>query len=97
MYAQADRFIDISIYAKMIGCRIPSDRNPYSEQAQMLRTYFQELAALLRKDEPPMWGINLYGPILIVNPESRIFFANENNLTQSFQEIQGVYVDTLIY
>ncbi len=41
--------------------------------------YFQEARTLSDKDNGNLWGIKLYGPILLVNPETHFVIANDQD------------------
>lgn len=38
---------------------------------------FEEAADIAERDAGSLWGVRLYGPMLLVEPESRLVFANE--------------------
>ena len=64
-------------------------------EAELIELYFDELEIILENDSDKFWNKKLYGPILIVDPEKRTFYANENNAYNSFKQIGTIYTDTL--
>lgn len=58
------------------------------------QTYF-EVDSLLRLDNGRLWGHQLYGPIMMVDPSTRIFIANRNSANQDFKKINGLFTDSL--
>ena len=57
--------------------------------------YFSEIKEVLNKENGNFWGINLYGPILIVNPQSRTLYANEGDNTKNLTFDKGLYTGIL--
>lgn len=55
---------------------------------------FQEIKHALDQNKNGFWSENLYGPILLINPETRAFYANQNDLTASFDKNGLVYTGT---
>ena len=64
-------------------------------ETEQIHSYFNGLEKVLQKDNGQFWNAPLYGPILIVNPNDRTFFANQNNISQSFRKTGNIYTDTL--
>ena len=47
------------------------------EAAALAKTAFSEIQATLEQDNGQFWGLNLYGPILVVDPQTRETWANQ--------------------
>lgn len=56
---------------------------------------FSEVDSLLKIDNGKFWNQQLYGPIIFINPETRVFVANRNNSSNNFRKANAVYIDTL--
>ncbi len=78
-----------------------SDRSNRQMSSDTLISYqgylkvFQQIDSLLQIDNGKLWGHQLYGPIMLIDPQTRIFVSNQNNFTASFTKIGEVYIDTL--
>lgn len=57
--------------------------------------YFSELKEILDIDNGNLWGINLYGPIMFVDPETREVIANKQTKDSSFTKKGNVYYGVL--
>ncbi len=69
--------------------------NKTASETEIIAETFSEVDSLLKIDDGKFWNHKLYGPILIVDPNTRIFFANENNSSNQFKKINSVFTDTL--
>lgn len=56
---------------------------------------FTELNELLQKEDGKLWNYKLNGPILLINPETRTFIANEQNEKNEFAEQGDFYIGRL--
>ncbi|MEO1253462.1 MAG: hypothetical protein AAFY41_01070 [Bacteroidota bacterium] len=56
-----------------------------------------DVDSLLAVDNGKFWGKNLFGPLIFINQETRVFYSNENDETNSFYDLGGIYKDTLPY
>jgi hypothetical protein len=56
---------------------------------------FSDVDSLLNIDNGKFWGKELYGPIILIDPEKRVFYSNENNEDNEFEEIGKIYKDSL--
>ena len=65
------------------------------EIASKYEAIFNEVKSSLDADDGEFWNHQLYGPILLIDPGTRAFIANQNNSQGSFQKIGNVFVDTL--
>jgi hypothetical protein len=61
----------------------------------LAKSYFGEVASLCALDSGKLWGINLYGPIMLANPENRQIIANQQDNNNSFVEQDNVFVGKL--
>ena len=64
------------------------------EEKTIIQTY-SDVDSLLTLDNGKFWDKQLYGPIIFVEPETRFFYSNENNATNSFIKISSIYKDSL--
>jgi len=64
-------------------------------EMEIVKKTFSDINNLLKNDNGKFWNKQLNGPIIIVNPETREFFANENNTSLKFKEINSLFSDTL--
>jgi hypothetical protein len=58
---------------------------------KLARQYFSEAKSLTDRDNGNLWGINLYGPLVFVNEESREGVANFPAPEQGWKEDHGLY------
>lgn len=56
---------------------------------------FSDVDSLLAIDNGRFWNNKLSGPIILIEPESRVFYSNENNATKDFKPIHSIFTDTL--
>jgi hypothetical protein len=59
------------------------------------REVFDHARRLSEADAGRLWGVRLYGPILLVDPETRFAVANEADQEGHLTENQGVFVGKL--
>jgi len=59
------------------------------------KSYFSELDSLCTVDNGKLWGVNLYGATMIVDPQSRFIVANQSDNNRSLKEKSGVYIGKL--
>ncbi len=71
-----------------------SDHHLTEEERTILQT-FSDIDSLLDLDSGKFWNKEIYGPILFIDPGTRIFYANTNNADKSFHRIGTIYTDTL--
>ena len=62
------------------------------KEYKLAKSYFAELDSLCSIDNGELWGMNLYGPTMLVNPETRLIIANRQDKSSSFVEHDGVFV-----
>lgn len=56
---------------------------------------FNRVDSLLKIDNGSFWGKKLYGPVMIVEPETRLMYLNENVNDNELNNKKLFYVDTL--
>ncbi len=61
----------------------------------LARQYFQEAKALSDRDGGRMWGLEVYGPMMFVEPNSRSVVANQADREGNLVRKGDVYVGTL--
>jgi hypothetical protein len=62
--------------------------------ADTLTTYLNEVKEATTKNQD-LWNTNIYGPILLVNPESREVFANYRDSAGLLQKAEDIFTGTL--
>lgn len=93
----------IYILVFIVFCSCSNNKSKQSEkssnnltaQEKSIVQSFSDVDSLLRIDNGKFWGKNLYGPIIFVDPETRLFYSNENNQYNSFNRIGSIYKDSL--
>jgi hypothetical protein len=94
-------FIPILLLAFIFSCQNnKSDKsnplsNGLSELENEIRQTFSAVDSLLAIDNGKFWQKQLYGPIIMIDPESRLFYANENNHHEDFKKVGPIYTDTM--
>ena len=66
-----------------------------TEEEKLVQSTFEALQASLKNEGGEFWNKNLYGPIILIDPSSRVFYANENNSKKEFTVLENFYTDTL--
>jgi len=66
-----------------------------TELEKEILSTFSAVDSLLAIDHGAFWNKEVYGAILIVDPESRVFYANQNSPNEEFTRIGAMYTDTL--
>lgn len=61
------------------------------DDSDAISNVFNRIDSILKVDNGKFWNHQIYGPLLIVDPETRTFIANENNEAASFKQIRNVY------
>ena len=69
--------------------------NGTSIDVNLASQYFEELKNILEEDNGRLWGVNLYGKVLLVEPASRSIVANQQNKLNSFKKEGEVFVGEL--
>jgi hypothetical protein len=57
--------------------------------------YFQQLKETSDRDGGKTWGVALYGPMLLIDPEQRSIVANQADLEHKLRPQDGVFVGKL--
>ena len=66
-----------------------------TESEKIIAQTLSEVDSLLKVDNGKFWDRPLYGPLLFINPETRVFYTNENNSNNEFEKIGNIYRDSL--
>lgn len=72
-----------------------SKRTLETTKSDLNAVAFQSVERLLQKDGGNFWNQDLYGPILLVNSETREIIANQNNKDKNFEPVGSIYRGTL--
>lgn len=67
----------------------------FSIDLKKAHQYFMEAKRLADKDNGKLWGINLYGPIIFVDPQTRFAVANEADSLKILKKNGNVYTGYL--
>ncbi len=62
---------------------------------ELARQYFNEAQTLAEKDQGKLWGINLYGPLVFVDTETRQGVANSPVPVDGWTEKDGIFTGTM--
>lgn len=81
----------LTILAPLI--KISAQKNPDYKSA---KSYFIELDSLCSTDNGKLWGVQLYGPTMLVNPETRLIIANRPDKNNILVEKEGVFIGKLL-
>lgn len=57
--------------------------------------YFQEAQAICAKDNTALWGVSLCGPVLFVDPQTRMLIANQSDAEGQLAKQGNVFVGKL--
>ena len=71
------------------------DTNKESTEIEIAQKAFLDIDSLLKIDNGRFWSKQLYGPIILINPKTRIFYSNENNAFKTFGRVNSIFSDTL--
>jgi len=95
------KFIHIILLIFIVSCQNKkSDKsNQFSkgltELENEITQTFSAVDSLLAIDNGKFWQKQLYGPIIMIDPERRVFYANENNHNEDFKKVGLIYTDTI--
>ncbi|OEK01105.1 hypothetical protein BFP97_06100 [Roseivirga sp. 4D4] len=78
-----------------LACSSSNDLLPANKESRIAEKYFQSLDSQLTIDQNHFWGQTLKGPVILVNPTTRLFYSNENDALKTFSKIGRIYADTL--
>lgn len=56
--------------------------------------YFKSVEAYCNSEIAQLWGVNLYGPVLIVNPDTREIYSNFQDAEGLLKPKDGIFVGT---
>ena len=68
---------------------------PSGEDLERAGEYFREVDELCRADGGQLWGVSLAGPVMIVDPATRVVFANHADAEGQLKQEGNVFVGTL--
>jgi len=89
-------FVGLIIFSSCITKNSEKESlNQELPEMKIAKKTFSDINSLLKIDNGKFWNKQLNGPIIIVNPETREFFANENNTLLKFKENNSLFSDTL--
>lgn len=66
-----------------------------SKEVEQSKVYFKQLDSICRQDNGILWGINLYGPTMIIIPDSRQIIANQQDNNKKLTEWNNVFIGKL--
>ena len=66
-----------------------------SIDTKLAAQYFRQLEETSKRDGGKTWGLSLYGPIILVDPDSRDVVANQSDLENKLESRDGVFVGKL--
>ncbi len=95
------KFIFLSLVVLLNACQhqqshsSESSADAMSDMELEIARVFSDVDSLLELDNGSFWNKKLYGPFLIIDPETRVFYANQNSANNDFQQVGTVYRDTL--
>ncbi len=93
--------LPIILFAFLIfqGCNIQNNKKDskpiFENDLDRYSAYFSEVEDLLNKDKGDFWGVNLYGPVLLVNPKTREIVANEGDSAGVLTQKNGLFTGIL--
>lgn len=61
----------------------------------LAKSYFKEVDSMCNIDNGKLWGLNLYGPIMLVFPETRTIIANQEDNKKRLIEKNGLFIGKL--
>jgi hypothetical protein len=80
--------------AEVAAAPFAAAQSPATDPAQAQR-YFADVERLSDSDGGRLWGVELYGPTLFVDPATRALVANVPDDTGALRAVGGVYVGSL--
>lgn len=69
--------------------------NAASINTHLAKKYFDEMKATSDRDAGALWGVQLYGPMMFADSETRQVVANQADIQGRLHESDGVFVGTL--
>jgi len=96
-----NKLIHVFVLILLASCQnMKSDRSNHqedklTESEKEIATTFSEVDSLLAMDRGAFWNEKLYGPIIIIDPETRVFYANTNSQEADFKQKGLLYTGTL--
>jgi hypothetical protein len=77
---------------------LPISSSAAQEQAidtALAERYFQEARAICAKDQGRLWGVSLYGPMMLVDRNTRMMVANQSDAEGRLRKEGNVFVGRL--
>ncbi len=91
--------ICISIFQMLLlaasTCTFSSAGQGQSVDTALAEQYFQEARSICDKDGGKLWGVSLYGPMLLVDPATRMIVANQGDQQSRLSKKGNVFVGHL--
>ena len=85
------KILIVSVYCSSAFAQVKKTSAGFDDTA---RIYFAEISRLLTK-ETSLWNTNLYGPILLVNPQTRAIVANLQDSAKQLIQENSLFKGTL--
>ncbi|HLK60719.1 MAG TPA: hypothetical protein VKU00_29420, partial [Chthonomonadaceae bacterium] len=63
-----------------------------TDMIRRCKQYFAEAKSASEEDGGKLWGRPLYGPMIFLDPEARMIYANQPDTEKKLTEREGVYV-----
>ena len=73
----------------------PKESPTQNAREKDITNQLAQLDSILKIDNGRFWGKELRGPILVVDPRTRVFFSNRNNYQNTFRKSGLLFTDTL--
>ncbi len=65
------------------------------EKLEVIENTINEVETLVKNDNGNFWNHQLYGPLIFINPKTRVFVANKDNTSNDYKKVNSVFTDTL--
>ena len=75
-----------------VGMVTAAARGDESRDLESARRFFAEAEEVSRQDAGRLWGLPLYGPILLVDPVGKRVLANQHGQEATLEDRDGVFV-----
>jgi hypothetical protein len=80
-------------YLALVACAAKAQQTPID--TRLAKAYFQDAQAASDRDHGMLWGQELYGSLLLMDPETRAVVANQPDGEGKLASRDGVYVGKL--
>jgi hypothetical protein len=85
----------LSFFLGLISLPVSSSAQEPSIDTVLADQYFQEAQAISRADNRRLWGVSLYGPLIFVEPGTRMIVANQGDAEGNLVKKGNVFVGRL--